>query len=297
MNKQKVVVIFNPAAKGDKARSVENMLRSIVRGAALWPTDSPGQGIRLAEQAVHHGYEVIVAAGGDGTINEVVNGIAGRPVTLGILPVGTMNVFAHELGLPSERIRQCWKIIEDGHVAEIDLARANDQFFVQLAGVGLDARAVEATDVTMRRTIGPLSYLLAALQVISDPPPCLQIACAGGRRFEASFALIGNGRHYGGPFSVFTQAQNDDGRLDLLVFRNQGYLDLFRYLQGILAGKPEQMPGVEYLQVPALSVVSDQDTPVEVDGEVSLRTPVRFELAAKRLRVLVPGRNPRPVSR
>ena len=94
MNKQNIVVIFNPAAKGEKARSVENTLRSIVRGAALWPTDGPGQGIRLAEQAVHDGYEVIVAAGGDGTINEVVNGIAGWPVTLGILPVGTMNVFA-----------------------------------------------------------------------------------------------------------------------------------------------------------------------------------------------------------
>lgn len=297
MNKQKVVVIFNPAAKGEKARSVENTLRSIVSGATLWPTNGRGQGIRLAEQAVHDGYGVVIAAGGDGTINEVVNGIAGWPVTLGILPTGTMNVFAYELGLPLEQLRKCWEVIEDGHVAEIDLARANDQFFVQLAGVGLDARAVEATDLTIRRTIGPLSYVLAALQIISSPPPRLQIACADGRQFEASFALIGNGRHYGGPFPVFSQAQNNDGRLDLLMFRNQGYLHIVRYLQGILAGKPEQMPDVEYLQVPALSVVSDQDTPVEVDGEVSLRTPVRFELAPKRLRVLVPRRNPRPVSR
>lgn len=288
MNKQKVVIIFNPAAKGDKARSVESTLRSIVEDAELWPTDGPGQANCLAQRAAAEGYEVVVAAGGDGTINEVVNGIAQCPVALGILPVGTMNVFAYELGLPLSQIRDCWEVIRRGNVAEIDLALANNQYFVQLAGVGLDAQAVEATDLTMRRTIGPLSYVLAAAQVIGHPPPRLQIGCASGQRLEASFALIGNGRHYGGPFCIFTQAHNRDGLLDLLVFRNQGYLDLFRYLQGILLGKPEQVPDIEYLQVPAVSVTSDQDTPVEIDGEVSMRTPVHFQLAPKRLRVLVP---------
>jgi len=288
MNKQKVVVIFNPAARGDKARSTESTLRSIARGADLWPTEAPGQGVRLAQEASAQGYQVVVAAGGDGTINEVVNGIAAYPVMLGILPIGTMNVFAYELGLPLKRIRKCWEVIQAGNVAEIDLARANGRYFVQLAGVGLDAQAVAATDINMRRTIGPLSYVLAAAQVMSHPPPRLQITGLAGRHFEASFALIGNGRHYGGPFCLFTQAHNRDGLLDLLVFRNLGYLDMFRYLQGLLLGKPEQLPDVEYLQVPAVSVTSDRDTPVEVDGEVLMRTPVHFELAPARLRVLVP---------
>jgi diacylglycerol kinase (ATP) len=288
MNKQKVVVIFNPAAKGDKARFVENNLRSIARNVELWATDGPGQALALARQAVAQGSDVVVAAGGDGTINEVVNGIADSSVALGVLPLGTMNVFAYELGLPLPQIQKCWEVIEQGRIKKIDLPSANHQFFVQLAGVGLDAQAVEATDGSMRRNMGPFSYLVSAAQVISLPPPRLEVACGGGRQFEASFVLIGNGRHYGGPFSVFTQAANDDGLLDVLAFRNQGYADMFRYLQGLLLGKPEQVPDIEYLQTASVLVNSNQDTPVEVDGEVSLRTPVCFALSPRQLRVLVP---------
>ncbi|HEY0790189.1 MAG TPA: diacylglycerol kinase family protein [Chthoniobacterales bacterium] len=288
MNKQKVAVIFNPAAKGEKARFVENSLRSVARNVEWWATDGPGQALELARRAAVQGSEVVVAVGGDGTINEVVNGIAGSPAILGVLPVGTMNVFAYELGLPQQQIQKCWEVIEQGKVKRIDLPSANHQYFVQLAGVGLDAQAVEATDGTLRRSIGPFSYLLSAAQVLGQPPPRLEVRCGGGQRFEASFVLIGNGRHYGGPFPVFTQAANDDGLLDVLAFRNQGYADMFRYLQGLLRGKPEQVPDIEYVQTASVLVSSNQDTPVEVDGEVSLRTPVRFGLSPQPLRVLVP---------
>ncbi len=286
MNK-KIAVIFNPAARGDKARLLAESLPAAASEAEFWPTEAPGEALELARGAVAQGYDVVVAAGGDGTVNEVVNGLALSPVTLGVLPMGTMNVFAYEIGLPAD-LDGCWDVIQNGRVTEVDLARANDHYFIQLAGVGLDAQAVEATDTTIRRTIGPLSYVLGAAQVIGQTPPKLEIDCGDGTTLAGSFALIGNGRHYGGPFNVFSQAHNGDGLLDLLVFHNQGYLDVIRYLQGLLSGKPEALADVDYLQVRAATISSDQDTPVEIDGEVTMRTPVRFEMAEKRLRVLVP---------
>ena len=108
---------------------------------------------------MREGFERIVAAGGDGTINEVVNGIAGSDAALGLLPMGTMNVFATELGLPSYDLNRCWEIIKAEHTRLIDLPSANGKHFVQLAGVGLDAQVVKETSLALKRNFGPLSYL------------------------------------------------------------------------------------------------------------------------------------------
>jgi diacylglycerol kinase (ATP) len=94
MDKQKVCIIFNPAAKGEKARSLENRIRVLSKGVRLWQTEKQGEAEVLAGQAIESGFRTIVAAGGDGTVNAVVNGIADPEVELGILPLGTMNVFA-----------------------------------------------------------------------------------------------------------------------------------------------------------------------------------------------------------
>jgi YegS/Rv2252/BmrU family lipid kinase len=242
----------------------------------------------LARELAQEGYSTIVAAGGDGTVNEVVNGIAGLDVSLGILPIGTMNILAYELGLPTTQLEQCWEIIQLGFTRSIDLAMANNQYFVQLAGVGLDALAVRETDLNMRKTIGPISYVFAAAQIIGRPAPRLEICFNERETMGGCFVLVGNGRFYGGPLAFFPDAKNDDGLLDVLLFKHQGYLDIIRYLQGVLAGNHADFADIEYRQIQSLRVISDRQVPVEIDGEVSFHTPVHFRVGPYQLRVYVP---------
>ena len=282
-----IVVILNPKARSEKAQSLVEDVTRLADSVVVRMTRSAADARRLAVQAVNEGFETVVAAGGDGTINDIVNGLAGSNVTLGLLPLGTMNVFASELGIPANNLRKSWEIIRAGHVRRIDLGRANDRYFVQLAGVGLDAQVVQETTWKLKKSIGPLSYLVNAAQIASRKPPKLVVEW-DGRSDSGSFVLVGNGRFYGGPFTIFKDARIDDGLLDVLIFKNLGYLDIVRYLQGILFGTHTQMPDVEYFQTPSVTVRSDEEVPVEVDGEVIGSVPVRFRLSSKKLSVLAP---------
>ncbi|EDY19481.1 diacylglycerol kinase catalytic region [Chthoniobacter flavus Ellin428] len=249
-------------------------------------TAAPGDARAVAEAAVKEGFATIVAAGGDGTVNEVVNGIVGSDVSLGILPVGTMNVFAAELGLPGD-LDEAWAIIQAGRTRRVDLLRANQQYFVQLAGVGLDAQVVQATSWNFKKNFGPLSYLISAAQIAAQKPPRLYVEADDQVR-EGSFVLIGNGRYYGGPLAFFKEARIDDGKLDVLIFKNLAYLDIARYVTNVFIGKHTGLPDVEYFQTKKASVRSDEDVPVEVDGEVVGALPVTFRISSRKLKVVVP---------
>jgi len=206
-------------------------------------TSAAGDAEQHARTAVAEGFERIVAAGGDGTIHEVVNGIAGSNAALGLMPMGTMNVFANELGLPANDLGRCWEIIQRGRTRLIDLPTANGKHFVQLAGVGLDAQVVKETSLTLKRNFGPLSYVISAAQIAARRPPRLLIESEDAQTEEGSFVLVGNGRLYGGPFPFFKHAVIDDGLLDVLVFKQLGYLELIKYLQercGKMAVRPHR---------------------------------------------------------
>lgn len=242
----------------------------------------------IAAGAVSEGFEVVVAAGGDGTINEVVNGLAGADVTLGILPVGTMNVFATELGIPSN-LAKAWEVIEAGHVREVDLPKANTAYFVQLAGIGLDAEVVERTTPDSKKNLGPMSYLITLAQVAARKPTPVYVDPVDSHPREGSFVLVGNGRLYGGPFVLFKEARLDDGLLDVLVFKNQSHWDLLRYVQAIAFGTHPELADVEYFQTKGLRLMSREYVPVEVDGELSGALPYEFGFSRRKLKVLSPA--------
>jgi YegS/Rv2252/BmrU family lipid kinase len=208
----RVCIIINPAARGAKARL--RRLERIARDAVIKTTLGPGDAEAQAERAVEQGYGTIVAAGGDGTINEVVNGIGTAPVALGILPMGTVNVFAMELGIPFN-LESAWRVVRAHRVRLIDLASANGHYFVQMAGVGLDAQIVQRNKRDIKAVFGPLSYLLTATRVAAEKPPRLRVTSSGHPAVEGSFVLVGNGRFYGGPFALFNEADPQDGLLDV----------------------------------------------------------------------------------
>jgi diacylglycerol kinase (ATP) len=286
--KHKILVILNPAARGERAKALRDRIASLSHHVLVRSTSSPGDARGLAARAVIQGYGTIVAAGGDGTINEVVNGIGGAAVHFGILPVGTMNVFAAELGIPQNNLAKAWQVIEAGFSRLIDLPRANHAYFVQLAGVGLDAEVVRQTTLDSKKVLGPMSYLLTLANVAARQPPRIRIEPVDSATREGSFVLVGNGRLYGGPFVVFRDARLDDGLLDVLVFQNQSHWDLIRYFQAIAFGSHPALPDVEYFQSRGLRLTSREPVPVELDGELTGTLPYEFGCSAGKLKVLVP---------
>jgi diacylglycerol kinase (ATP) len=285
----KILVILNPAARGERARSLRRQIEGFSDDLVVRETRKPGDAKRLAQRAVQQGFTTIVAAGGDGTVNEVVNGIGGSNVTLGLLPVGTMNVFALELGMEGRDLRKAWRVIEQGFTREIDLAKAGTHYFVQLAGVGLDAEVVRQTTPDFKKALGPISYVLSLAQVAARKPPLITATDADGGQHEGSFVLIGNGRYYGGPLVLFRNASLDDGLLDVVMFKNQSHWDVMRYVQAIVFGDHTELEDVEYFQTSRLDVSADREVPVELDGEVVGVAPYRFRFSRHRLRVLVPA--------
>jgi diacylglycerol kinase (ATP) len=282
------IVILNPAAHSDRANRWREDVELLACDCPVRATEYAGEAESFARQAVNEGFSKIVAAGGDGTINEVVNGLAGSTAMLGLLPVGTVNVFATELGLPSHNLDACWEIIQSDHTRIVDLPSANGKYFVQLAGVGLDAQAVKETSLALKRNFGPLSYLISAAQIAARQPPRLFLDSADSRIRESSFVLIGNGRHYGGPFPFFKHAANDDGLLDIVAFKQLGYLEIIKYLQEVFFSSDISLPEVEYFQTRRLRITSQQAVPVELDGELIGNCPVEFAIRDQRLRVLAP---------
>jgi YegS/Rv2252/BmrU family lipid kinase len=283
------LIILNPAADSERALRKQARVESLARDCVVCATTYTGEAETMARRGVAEGFEKIVAAGGDGTINEVVNGLAGSGTTLGLLPIGTMNVFATELGLPTHDLELCWEIVKGDSTRAIDLPKANQKFFVQLAGVGLDAQVVKETSSQLKRNFGPLSYVISALQIAARKPPRLFIQSEDASIDEGSFVLVGNGRLYGGPFPFFKHAALDDGLLDVIAFKRLGYLEIIKYLQDVIFSSEIRVPEIEYFQTRQLRVESDQSVPVELDGELVGNCPVEFSLENRSLRVLVPS--------
>jgi diacylglycerol kinase (ATP) len=281
-------IILNPTARSERARRWTERLREMCRDARVCATVRAGDAEQLARVAVAEGFEKIVAAGGDGTVHEVVNGMADSGAALGLMPMGTMNVFANELGIPPNDLGRCWEIIRGEQIRLIDLPTANGKHFVQLAGVGLDAQVVKETSLTFKRNFGPLSYLISAAQIAGRRPPRLLIESEDALTEEGSFVLVGNGRLYGGPFPFFKHAVIDDGLFDVLVFKQLGYIELIKYLQNVIFTPDITTREVEYFQTRRLRVSSAEDVPVELDGELFGGCPVEFQMRPRRLKVLAP---------
>ena len=289
----KLFVIFNPAARGEKSRRARQFLESKANAdITIAPTQCTGDAKSLAARAAAKGYSLIVAAGGDGTINEVINGIGASGATLGVLPLGTVNVFAHELGIPG-RVEAAWSVIENGRTRTVDLACAkangSTRHFVQLAGVGFDAQAVRTASWELKKRIGPLSYVWAGLKTISSKLVNVEISTNGaGPRGCGVAVLVGNGRFYGGPFPLFPKARLDDGLLDICVFETCGYFDVLRYGQGVLRGAHVRLRGVQYFQTEQLICSAASATAFQLDGEDAGDVPVTFSIRPRALRVVVP---------
>jgi YegS/Rv2252/BmrU family lipid kinase len=282
-------LIFNPKARSQRGQRALRFLMERANHFTLYATNHGDEARELAARFAAAGEPVVIAAGGDGTLNAVVCGLAGSQTALAVLPTGTMNVFARELGIPFGNLAKAFEVIERGFIREIDLFQANKAPFVQLAGIGFDAQVIEETTWESKKALGPLAYLLAAVRVLGERPPAMEVICDDGRRETGVAVLAGNGSLYGGQFKFFHKADNQDAKLDLLVYKEAGYHLVLDSLRGLASGGIDLVSSACYLQTEGCVVRADRDVPVEVDGELLGRfKEVRFAAAASRLRVVAP---------
>ena len=292
-------IIFNPVARGDKARHFHAWLERSAPECSLKPTRCAGDARRLGAEAVAENFENIIAAGGDGTVNEVLNGLGDAPdgfarARFGVLPLGTVNVFARELKIPAT-IPDAWKTLQRGYERRIDLPRVEfstdgkveRRYFIQLAGAGLDARAIELVNWELKKKVGGLAYVVAGFKALLERKPQVQVR-ADGQEISGEMVLLGNGKLYGGSYQIFSAAELSDGQLHACVLPRANLFSLLRCAPHFLLRKKMPEAAVRRLSASKLELTSATPAAFELDGEWVGHLPATFSVEPKKLRVLVP---------
>ena len=283
-----IPLIFNPSAHANKGGDLADEIIKASPKIELVKTQSPEHLKEVVSELVANRVDSLCVAGGDGTINAVIELIVGTDTKLGVFPTGTMNLFAREMGLPLNNVVECWNVIENGETKEIDVFKAGNSIFVQVAGVGFDAKIIEETSWENKKRFGRFSYLLSAFNVASQKAPRVLVTVEDEEPIEGAFVLIGNGSLYGPALKVFSKAKNDDGLLDVMVFDKQNPAEIIKYVSSIALGMSDKANGIQYLQAREIRVTSESSVPVEVDGELAGNTPISFRHSGQKLSVFCP---------
>lgn len=306
MNPQDAMLIFNPTAGSRNVRGeVEQVADFLKRQGwkiALRRTQGPGDATAFAREAVALGKQVTLVVGGDGTINEVVNGLADSEVAVGLLPAGTGNVWAMEMRLPIpspirwHTLLDATKSLVRGEVRSIDLGRVNDRYFLLWGGIGLDAQVTNRMEPRTRRTkkLGALAYAVTAFLVAKDFRGTRTRVMADGAtiRTRSMLVIISNAQLYARIARIATRAYLDDGLLDVCVFKGSGLPMTLLHVVHILTERHLQDPRVSYLQARRVTIETRLPMPVQVDGDPIGTTPVTFEAVPRALRIIVPPEVP-----
>jgi diacylglycerol kinase (ATP) len=294
---KRILVIVNPAA-GRTRRSAGRLRRVIAelerRGCevVVRRTCAPGDGVRLAREA-EPGFDLIAAAGGDGTVNEVVNGLAGSSRPMALIPLGTGNVLANEIGLPRNPEKLA-RAIADAMPLPIWPGRVNDRRFVAMTGIGFDAEVVGALDQRLKRRVGKLAFAWAILRCLRRYRRQEFIVEAEGGHHRAASVIIVKGRRYAGQFVIAPEARLADPLLHVVLFGRAGRLAALRYLAAMMLGVLHRLPDVSIVTASKVSITaglsaSDRPALVEIDGEIGGRLPISVEIAETPLLLVSPA--------
>jgi diacylglycerol kinase (ATP) len=303
---QNALLIHNPNAGngGNGRRRLIDQARQILASggieAELAETTGPGHATEIAEQAVRDHRQLVIACGGDGTLNEVVNGLAnysnGHRVPLALLPGGTANILAKELDLPWDIPRAARRLIH-GEVREIALGLATPaeqpgrkRYFLSVAGGGPDGMIVYSVDLGLKARVGILAYWWqGAREVLRYTFPRFRVR-TGDRELEATLVVVGRTKNYGGPFKITDQADLFEDRFEVMALTTQSGLRYLSYLPTLWMGNLRREEGVHFWKAEALVCEPLDSSPVyaQVDGEPLARLPIEFSIVPRALKLLVP---------
>jgi diacylglycerol kinase (ATP) len=291
-------LIYNPAAgPRDEHGQLQAALRYLAQNGwsvTLEATEGRGDATTYARQAVAAGQDVVVVVGGDGSINEAAQALAHSGTALGVLPRGTGNVWAREVGIPLNDLQAAAQAMANGQVHTVDLGMAGDRYFLMWAGIGFDASVVkdlEEAEPAFKRQWGKAAFLIrGATLALGFVGSRLDFRVNGRRiRRRTIMAVLSNGRRYAAYLDLAPNARLDDGLLDLYIFKGRGWLYTLRHFAGLASGLHVHDPEVEYFQVERLGIRGRPSLPVHTDGEPAGQTPMEFRVVPAALHVIVPA--------
>jgi len=293
--RRRLLVIYNPTAGRRSLRRLGRFLAQLERlgvAVVLRETLSRGDAEAFARGADAGEFDAVVAAGGDGTINEVVNGLADSALPLAIMPLGTANVLANEIGLPRdpERIAE---IAVAGAARPIRLGAVAGRRFVMMAGIGFDAAVVARLDLALKRRVGKLALVKAIIeQLLRHGASRYRVSCEGADHLPGS-AVIANGRFYAGRFVLAPAARLEDPTLQLILLMRSGRLAMTRYLIAMALGRVHRLRDVRILCTARLTVSGPSGAKVQADGDIVGTVPVTVSVDARPLWLIQPASAPR----
>ena len=283
-------IIYNPVAGPKTVRKIDRIRVVLTRRGIpheLVKTVGPGHATRLAREAALEGHNAVIAVGGDGTINEVANGLAGSATQLCVVPHGTGNVFAAEAGLPSS-VEGCVDLLFSGKTAEIPLARAGDRYFVLLASAGFDAEVVERMTHRSKNVLGIAAYFFGGLRHLLRYQPTLWMEFPGKERVEAQAVIVCRGKRYGGGVTLVPDGNVTGSSFRVVALLSKGRWAIVRFALSALLGKIAPSPAVLVRETPSVLVRCGIPSAAQVDGDYLSPLPVRFEMTQTILRIVVP---------
>jgi YegS/Rv2252/BmrU family lipid kinase len=305
-NLRNALLIHNPNAGngGSGRRQMLDEARRIFSFAGieaeLIETRGPGDATEMALRATAEGRQLVIACGGDGTLNEVVNGLAaeqnGSPVPLALLPGGTANVLAKELNLPWDIPSAAERLVH-GHLRDIALGLATPleqpekrRYFLSVAGAGPDGMIVYAIDLDLKARVGILAYWWqGAREIFRYKFPHFRVV-TGDQRLDASLVVVGRTKHYGGPFKITTGADLYEDHFELMALTTQSGFRYLSYLPSLWMNNLRGTDGVHFWKADSIVCEPLDANPVyaQIDGEPLARLPVEFKIVPRALKLLVP---------
>ena len=283
-------LIANPVAGRNARAQIEQAVswfrkRGVTVNLTL--TGARGDAHRAAAEARAGDFERIVAAGGDGTLNEVINGLVPSPIPLAFLPLGTTNVFALEAGIPFELEKAC-RIALEGEPLPVCLGAADDHRFLLMASAGPDAEAVYAVSGGLKRLTGKFAYLASAAQVLlARAPRPIVVTTDEGETIPCYGAVVSNGRLYGGRFTIAPAASLQEEALDVCLLLRPGRLPLLRAAGALARGLPLAPPVARTFKTRQLHLQGEA-VPVQIDGDYFGRLPLTLRAVSGELRMVLP---------
>lgn len=289
-SQRRVLIVYNPTSgwrRISRLDVVVKRLRQLGCVVEVRPTTGPSDATRIARDGVAQGFDVIAAAGGDGTINEVANALPPDGPPLGVIPLGTANILAWEIGL-GRRTERVARTIAEGISRPIVVGRIGERKFLLMVGIGFDGAVVAGLSPTLKRCLGKGAYVLAGLiQMARYPWPTLAVR-VDGITHSCTMAIVAKAHYYAGKFVLAADAGPEEPLFRVCLFRGGGVWNLLRYGAAMLRGRLADLSDVTI--VPAREVMVDRlpMVPVQTDGESLGETPANVVIADEHLAILWP---------
>ena len=294
---RKAFVVLNPVAGQCDVDVVRQTLEQHFAKTnwtyEVYETTGQERVAEIVHAALERGFELFVAAGGDGTVSGVAGGIVHTAVPMGIIPVGTTNALARELDIPLELDGALSLLMGDHAITNMDAMRIRDQFFVLNIGIGISALMMRDTERDIKRRFGRIAYLWTGLaKLLGLRLRRFTVEVDGqSSRLRASEVLIVNSGGLGEPYFHWEpHIHLDDGRLDVFVLRARTAPDYLRVVWGLLLGRQKRDPNVRFLSAErSIAINADRPLPVQADGDVIGQTPIQVQVVPNALQVIVPA--------